>query len=149
MGQVLANGDDIPFEADLSTYFDVTPISEGSTLHFGSVEVTPFEVPHVPGRKSWGYAMTDNATGGKAMFTCDSMFCMDNILRFGQGADVIFHDCEFLTGNTIHTPLSQLLTLSEEWQERMVLVHYGDEWRDFEGKTGKMQLGVEGVPLTL
>ncbi len=134
MGQLLPGGDGTPFEAGLDTYFDVTSIGEGAALEFGSVEVTPFEVPHVPGRKSWGYVMADRASGGKAMFTCDTAFCRDNIIRHGRGSDVIFHDCQFISSDTIHASLGELLTLD-------------DDWRGFEGRTGKMRLAQEGVAL--
>jgi ribonuclease BN (tRNA processing enzyme) len=145
MGQRLKTPKGKPFDADLNTYFDVHPIRTGEMPRFGSVEVTLFRTPHVPGRPSWGFRMVDTATGGKVFFSCDSRLSMKNLEAYGRDADVIFHDCQ-LNGEAsgIHTLLGDLMKLPEEWQKKILLVHYDDCWRDYEGKTGKMKFAREG-----
>lgn len=131
--------------ARLDTYFDVRPFNTSDELNFGSVTVTPFRTPHVPGRPSWGYRLTETKTGGSAMLTCDSRFKKANMEKYGRGADKIFHDCQLSTnGDTIHTLLSELTTLDEEWQKKIILVHYGDNWKEYEDETGLTEFGVQG-----
>ena len=79
------------------------------------------------------------------MLSCDSTFVPANIEKHGGDVDLIFHDCQLEEdGETIHTLLEELLELDGATQEKIILVHYGDNWRDFEGKTGVMALGEQG-----
>lgn len=145
MGQRLKAADGSFFDAALDTYFDVRPIVREETVSFGSVEVTPFRTPHIPGRPSWGFFMRDAATGGKVMFTCDSQLSMKNLETWGTGADAIFHDCQLDgDGEGIHTGLAELTALPDEFRDKIVLVHYGDSWPEYVGKTGSMRFGEQG-----
>lgn len=133
-------------EAGLSTYFDVHPVLGRQPFCLGSVQVTPFPTPHTPGRPSWGFRLDDRVTGGSALLSCDSKFHLRNLEQAGAGVQCLFHDCQLETGpGLIHATLEELLTLPAAWQERTILVHYGDAWRDFEGRTGPMRFGVEGA----
>lgn len=150
MGQRLKGVGRQFFDAELSTYFDVHPIKPRSSFRLGSVMVKPFRTPHVPGRACWGYKMVDEATGGKALFTCDSRLSMKNLETYGADAGLIFHDCQ-LTGesSSIHACLEELLRLPAAWQEKILLVHVDDEWRGYEGKTGGMRFAREGETYSL
>jgi ribonuclease BN (tRNA processing enzyme) len=44
--------------------------------------------------------------------------------------EYIFHDVQFFTGG-VHAGLDELVTLPAEIKKRMVLMHYGDAWRDY------------------
>ncbi len=133
------------FEAELGTYFDVQPLAGREPFRLGSVELQPFPTPHVPGRPSWGFRLRDLATGGVALLTGDTRFHFKNLVDYGAGAQVIFHDCQFTTnGCHIHATLDELLTLPEAWQRRILLVHYGDDWAAYQGRTGWMRFAREG-----
>ncbi|GAB4270812.1 MAG: MBL fold metallo-hydrolase [Deferrisomatales bacterium] len=145
MGQRLRSPAGEFFDAGLDTYFDVRPIRGREPLALGSVAVTPFPTPHIPGRPSWGFRLDDRATGKAALLTCDSRFHRKNLEVYGRDAEAVFHDCQFVTnGMHIHATLDELLTLPPAWQEKTVLVHYGDSWPEFEGRTGRMRLGRQG-----
>jgi ribonuclease BN (tRNA processing enzyme) len=144
MGQRLRGPGRIFFDAGLETYFDVRPVETGAPIALGSVYVNPFPTPHVPGRSSWGFRLEDRATGKAAMLTCDSRFHRKNLQTYGAGAEAIFHDCQLTSnGRGIHATLEELMALPPPWQEKTILVHYGDDWRSFEGRTGRMRFGRE------
>jgi len=145
MGQRLKARDGTFFDAGVETYFDVRPVAPLTPFDLGSVRVHPFSTPHIPGRPSWGFRLEDRATGKAAMLTCDSRFHPGNLARYGAGASVVFHDCQLVTnGAHIHATLEELLTLPPAAQERILLVHYADDWRSFEGRTGQMRFAREG-----
>jgi ribonuclease BN (tRNA processing enzyme) len=145
MGQRLRGPGGKFFDAELETYFRVKPLSAREPFTVGSIEVLPFPTPHIPGRPSWGFRLRDRATGGKAMLTCDTRFSWRNLERYGADAQLIFHDCRLTSGPAeIHATLDELLTVPRPWQERILLVHYGDDWRMYEGRTGAMRLASEG-----
>ncbi len=145
MGQRLRKPGGGFFEAELATYFDVDQVRGGKPFCLGSVELTPFPTPHVPGRPSWGFRLRDRVTERVVLLTCDSRFHRKNLEAHGADADAIFHDCQLTTnGAHIHATLDELLTLPEGWQERILLVHYADRWEEFEGGTGRMRFAREG-----
>lgn len=145
MGQRLRTPEGEFFDAEIDTYFDVRPISGRQTFDLGSVRILAFPTPHVPGRPSWGFRLEDLATGKNVLITCDSRFHRKNLEEYGVGAAAVFHDCQFASnGAHIHATLDELLTLPLDWQEKILLVHYGDEWRAHESSTGRMRLGREG-----
>lgn len=144
MGQRLKNSEGHFFDADIATYFDVSMIGRDESVRFGSIEVTPFRTPHIPGRPSWGFFMVDGATGGRVMFTCDSQLSMNNLEKFGARADAIFHDCQLDgDGEGIHTGLAELVDLPDAYRSKIILVHYGDAWPEYVGKTGPMRFGLQ------
>lgn len=145
MGQRLRAPDAGFFEADLHTYFDVRPIRSRETFFLGSVEITPFPTPHTPGRPSWGFRLRDQVTGRAALLTCDSRFHRKNLEDYGRDAEVVFHDCQLASNDAhIHATLEELLTLPTPLQEKILLVHYSDDWRSYLGRTGSLRFAQEG-----
>ncbi|MHB8763242.1 MAG: MBL fold metallo-hydrolase [Deferrisomatales bacterium] len=145
MGQRLRGADGGFFDARCADYFDLRPLPGRQPFRLGSVEVLPFPTPHVPGRPSWGFRLHDLATGGTALLTCDSQFHRKNLLELGADAGAVFHDCQLASsGFHIHATLDELLTLPEAWQRRLLLIHYGDDWASYEGRTGQMRFAREG-----
>ncbi len=148
MGQRLTRADGGFFQAGLSTYFELEPVSAGRPFDLGSVRLTPFPTPHVPGRPCWGYRLEDRATGGIAVLTCDSRFHPRSLQKWAADAAVVFHDCQLASdGNHIHATLDELLTLDDRWQERILLVHYADDWPGWQGRTGRMRFARQGEPV--
>ncbi len=145
MGQRLHDPSGRPRTAGLETYFDVRPLRPREAVSLGSVRATPFATPHVPGRPSWGFRLEDRATGGVAVLTCDSRLHRGNLEGPGRGAHAIFHDCQLSdNGAPIHATLRELLALPLDVQERILLVHYGDDWGFSVGQTGPMAFAREG-----
>jgi hypothetical protein len=69
----------------------------------------------------------------RILFTSDTRFDVDLLQEFDQryNFDLIFHDCQLFTGG-VHASLNELKTLPAHFRERIVLMHYGDNWKDFE-----------------
>ncbi|WJH33113.1 MBL fold metallo-hydrolase [Paenibacillus sp. CC-CFT747] len=120
----------------LDAYFRVIEIPE-ETVH----EVAPgftielFQTKHVPGKLS--YCLIVN---GGLLYTADTRFDR-GLIRYAyheRGCRHILHDCQLITPGTVHATLGELLTLPEDIQESVLLMHYGDNMESFKGKTGRM-----------
>jgi L-ascorbate metabolism protein UlaG (beta-lactamase superfamily) len=68
----------------------------------------------------------------RILYTSDTRFDPDLIRDFDDQYhfDVIFHDCQLFTGG-VHASINELATLPETIRSRTVLMHYGDNWKDF------------------
>lgn len=145
MGQLLQGEKGAFFEAGIETYFNVATFPGNKIFSIDSVDILPFPTPHVPGRPSWGFKLHDRATGKKVFLSCDSKFHLQNLETFARDVDAIFHDCQFTAdGFHIHASLEELLTLPESFQKKTILIHYGEDWEDFLGRTGSMRLAAQG-----
>lgn len=69
----------------------------------------------------------------RVMFTSDTRFDAALIEDYDNLMDleIIFHDCQLFTGG-IHASLDELSELPAQLKSKIVLMHYGDNWRDFE-----------------
>jgi len=69
----------------------------------------------------------------KVMFTSDTRFDAALIEDYDNLMDleVIFHDCQLFTGG-VHASLDELSELPDKLRSKIILMHYGDNWRDFE-----------------
>ena len=74
----------------------------------------------------------------RILFTSDTRFDPNLISDFDQLYDleIIFHDCQMFTGG-IHASLEELMTLPENIRKKTVLMHYGDNWKDFHSRARK------------
>ena len=101
----------------------------------GSIDVKMFRTMHFPDKaKSW----RDSAWScglvidERILFTSDTRFDPQMLAEFDSkfSLEVIFHDCQLFTGG-VHTSITELSHLPESIRRKIVLVHYGDNWRDF------------------
>ena len=67
------------------------------------------------------------------LFTADTLFDRDLLDSFDRlfKPELIIHDCQFFTGG-VHAGLAELSKLPRSMRRRMLLVHYGDNWEDFQ-----------------
>lgn len=104
----------------------------------GSINVKMFRTKHIPDNPaSWQSSFWSCGViiDDRIMFTSDTRFDRDLIERFSQKFNIeyIFHDCQFFTGG-VHASLDELNELKPEDKKKMILTHYGDNWRNFEKK---------------
>ncbi len=68
----------------------------------------------------------------KILYTSDTRFDPDLLMDFDDkfGFEAIFHDCQLFTAG-VHASIDELSELPAEIKSRMVLMHYGDNWREF------------------
>ena len=69
----------------------------------------------------------------RILFTSDTRFDEELLLSFDAlyNFDFIFHDCQLFTGG-VHASINELSTLPDDIKSRIILTHYGDNFRDFE-----------------
>lgn len=100
----------------------------------GSINVKMPRTKHYPDdAKSWrdcqwscGVIIDD-----KILFTADTQFDPDLLESFDAifHFDYIFHDCQMFTGG-VHASIHELETLPAHLRSRIILMHYGDNWRE-------------------
>ena len=66
----------------------------------------------------------------KVFFTSDTRFDLNLIQHYDELFDfeTIFHDCQLFTGG-VHASLDELCSLPRNLREKIVLMHYGDDWQ--------------------
>ncbi len=121
----------------LEDYFDVRPLAAGEPAELlPGIQVELLRTPHVPNKPS--YSLLIN---GRFFYSSDMVFSPELLERLvkERGVTAIFHDCQLHPPGVVHTDLASLLTLPEEIQQIVYLMHYGDDQPDFVGRTGRMR----------
>ena len=121
----------------LDDYFDVRPLAEGMpVIPFPGIKVELLRTTHIPGKISYSVLVNDHF-----FYTADMVFDPQLLERLvnERGVSVIFHDCQLQAPGLVHADLVNLLTLPDELQKIIYLMHYGDDQPSYVGKTGKMQ----------
>lgn len=120
----------------LDDFFDVRPIEPGKAVTiFPDLQVELLRTPHIPGKISYSVLINDFF-----FYTADMQFDRDLLEKLvaERGVNVIFHDCQLFSPGAVHATLTELLTLPDDLQEKIYLMHYGDNQPDYIGRTGKM-----------
>jgi len=104
----------------------------------GSINIKMPRTMHFPNNtRSWrqcawscGVIIDD-----RLLFTSDTRFDpslladYDGLFNF----EYIFHDCQLFTGG-VHASIEELSMLPDSLKSRIILMHYGDNWRDFRAQ---------------
>jgi len=126
----------------LNDFFEVRPLPSGVRAELmPGLEVEPVPTRHIPNKPN--FSMLFN---GFFFYTGDTVFDADLLssLVEDRGVRVIFHDCQLHPPGAVHACLPQLLTLPDSLQEKIYLMHYGDDQPDFVGRSGKMRFVEQG-----
>ncbi|MBN2511012.1 MAG: MBL fold metallo-hydrolase [Spirochaetales bacterium] len=102
----------------------------------GSINIKMFRTMHIPDDPaSWrcSFWSCGLIIDDRVMFTSDTRFDINLLTDYASRFDLelIFHDCQFYPGG-VHAPFEELKTLPGELKKKMVLMHYGDNWKDYE-----------------
>lgn len=120
---------------ELESYFQVTAIEQDSPTEIAegfSIRVLP--TVHVVGKPSFALLINE-----KLYYSSDCLFDADRLKHLDeQGVQYILHECQLAGTPAVHTTLEQLLTLPEELQRKVQLMHYGDDMESYKGRTGAM-----------
>jgi ribonuclease BN (tRNA processing enzyme) len=126
------------FETEtLSDFFEVRPLTEGITHEvLPGLRVELIATRHIPGKANYSLLFNDYF-----YYSGDSVFDADHLQAMvdDRGVQIIFHDCQLHPPGVVHACLSQLLTLPHSLQEKIYLMHYGDDQPEFIGRTGLMR----------
>lgn len=148
-GEVLTFAD--MWEVIRPTWLESYP-RETHEAEVGSINVKFFRTMHIPDwPDNWQSSFWSCGVliDDRIMYTCDTRFDPDLVFSFENlfEPEIIFHDCQFFTGG-VHAGIEELRTLPSEIKQKMVLVHYGDNWEEYEDKIeefGFKALGQEWV----
>ena len=74
----------------------------------------------------------------RVLFTSDTRFDPKLLLEYDRmfSFEIIFHDCQLFTGG-VHSSIEELSTLPATLRKKIVLMHYGDNWRSFRAQARK------------
>jgi ribonuclease BN (tRNA processing enzyme) len=115
-------------------------------IDFGTINLKFFRTNHVPDIAlvpeqafiSYGLMIDD-----KILFSGDTKFDKGLIDEYGEKSEIIFHDCSF-TPNPVHSSIDELKKLPSNIREKMLLMHYSDDYQDKDVSDFK-GLAIEGV----
>ena len=107
----------------------------------GSINIKIIRTKHFPqDAESWetSHLSYGVIVDNKIFFTSDTRFDPDMLNEVTKRfpIEIIFHDCQLFTGG-IHASLEELSTLQLDFKKKIVLMHFGDNWRDFGKKQKK------------
>jgi len=63
----------------------------------------------------------------KVWISGDTMFDREYPERFGEEAEIMFHDCQLFRGG-VHASYEELMELPKDIRAKMLLYHFGDNW---------------------
>jgi ribonuclease BN (tRNA processing enzyme) len=111
---------------------------ETMEVQIGGINIKIFRTKHIPGSSnSWESSFWSSGIiiDNKILFTADTRFDFDLLEGYDSIFDLkfIFHDCQFFNGG-IHASLDELSRLPLKFKNKMILMHYGDNWEKYEEK---------------
>lgn len=123
------------------SYFDsVTPhITEmhGRIKHhinYKGIDLELFHTNHIPGQaKSTEEAFITYGLfiDGRVFFSGDTKFDKELIDQYKDKSEFLFHDCSFVS-NPVHASLDSLREMPPELRKKIILMHYGDDFADYD-----------------
>lgn len=114
----------------------------------GSIRLKAFRTMHIPGNAtSWENAFwsTGLVIDDRILFSGDTKFDPALVEEFTGlfPIETIFHDCQFFPPGGVHASIDELKNFPASVKERMVLMHYGDDWEKNVAKVE--ELGFDGL----
>ncbi|NEW05374.1 ribonuclease Z [Paenibacillus sp. SYP-B3998] len=121
----------------LDDYFDVILLEERQPSTIAS-DLTIEFIPTLHILRKASYSLFIN---NQTFYSADIRFSEELLLHEvvkHRNCHTILHDCQLSGRGAIHATLEELLTLPEDVQKRIYLMHYDDKMPDYIGKTGHM-----------
>ncbi|UJF35214.1 MBL fold metallo-hydrolase [Paenibacillus hexagrammi] len=132
----------------LTDYFDVVILKEyEKTTLFPGIDIEMIPTLHVPSKNSYSLFINE-----QTFYSADLQFNRELILDEIIGrrkCHTLLHDCQLSGPPIIHASLQQLLTLPQDVQEKIWLMHYDDRMEQFIGQTGHMSFILQQQIVTL
>jgi len=133
---------------DILSFFDFFTVTRPAVLNgfdretlnanVGSINVKLFRTKHIPdSSRDWesSFWSCGIIIDDRIMFTSDTRFDPE-LIHYYNGLyklEAIFHDCQFFPGG-VHASLQDLSSFDASIKNKMYLVHYGDNYKNFEGE---------------
>lgn len=130
----------------IADFFEVRLLEEGKpTVITDGLAVEIIQTEHIPDKLSYSLLFNN-----RFFYSSDMRFnpeLVTSLVR-DRGA-VVFHDCQLTNPGAVHATLDELLTLPDDVQEHVYLMHYSDNKPSFEGKSGRMAFIEQHVVYTI
>ncbi len=109
-----------------------------SEANIGNMNIKIFRTTHIPDSSvDWkgSFWSTGILIDDKILFTSDTKYDPELLewLEMKFDLEIIFHDSQFYIGG-VHASIDELKQLRPEIKKKMMLVHYGDNWEEYEKK---------------
>ncbi|MGG6310020.1 MBL fold metallo-hydrolase [Paenibacillus macerans] len=121
----------------LDDVFEVRTLKEGTRVQLTpDLSVELIQTPHIPGKTSYSLYFNN-----EIFYSADKTFqpeLLERLVR-ERGCRKILHEVQLTGPGEVHTTLQELLSLPEDIQSRILLMHYGDDMESYVGATGKME----------
>jgi ribonuclease BN (tRNA processing enzyme) len=140
---------------NLTDFFDCNPFDINTDFEWEGIRFTPVQTVHVmSGYKivnSFGLIIEQLKDGKpdpkykRVFFTTDTQFCPSQLLKFYDGVDLVFHDCEtagYKSG--VHASYENLATLPDSQKNKMWLYHYNNEPKQIPTQDGFLGFAQKG-----
>lgn len=119
----------------LEDFFDIVPLSVGTAQ-----QINPgFTLELFPTRHFMDMPSYSILFNNQLFYSGDTVFdseLIDTVLE--RGCSYLLHECQLEGAGLFHATLEELLTLPEPIQQKVWLMHYGDNMEAYIGKTGAM-----------
>jgi ribonuclease BN (tRNA processing enzyme) len=128
---------------ELEDYFNIKKLWALSSNNPLGLQIFPTD--HVKHKDSFAVGFDD-----KLLYSGDTKFSAA-LINIGRNYKTIIHDCQLPSANgkvakkAVHTHLHELMALDEDIQNKIYMIHYGDNAETFVGKTGKLRFATEGT----
>lgn len=101
-----------------------------------SLTIEILRTPHIPQKRSYSLFINE-----EVFYSGDVRYDPQLLWYVVQerNVNVILHDCQLHNLSPVHAYLGDLMTLPEDAQEKIWLMHYNDNMVDFIGETGLME----------
>lgn len=127
----------------LDEIFNIVPISLVAGQKYSDkvdlsehLSIDILRTPHIPQKDSYSLFINDEVFySGDVRFDERLIYHAD----VERNVTTIFHDCQLHELSPVHASLKELLSLPESVQEKIWLMHYNDNMKDFIGETGMME----------
>lgn len=106
--------------------------------NIGSINVKMPRTKHFPdSANSWrdSFWSCGVIIDNRILYSSDTRFDPDLLESFDRKFkfEFIFHDCQLFTAG-IHASIDELSTLPPKMKKKIILMHYGDNWKDFRAQ---------------
>lgn len=126
--------DDTDGKRSLGDYFDISLFNDLDKFEVSGLSILPIKTVHVNKDKP-SYSFIFN---NKVFFSADILFEEELLLTL-DSMETIFHDVQFFKGG-VHCSLDELETLPENIREKIKLMHYSDNFKDFKDRAEKSKM---------
>ncbi len=103
-------------------------------IDFEGIHLEIFGTNHIPeNAKTQQQAFTTYGLfiDNRLMISGDTKFDTKLIKKYSDKSEIIFHDASFFP-NPVHASVQELKTLNSEVKKKIYLMHYGDDWKNYD-----------------